>query len=92
MPADSLESGNLGIQESGNLGIQKKTKMKILRMQIRSAQNVGKVQISRKQTTYALLCAISDHFSTGQKLFLLILTLHTSPPRVDSSKGPKLGK
>ena len=45
--ADSLEiweSGNPGIWKSG---VPQKQKMQIIRMQIRSAPNVGKVQSSR---------------------------------------------
>ena len=42
------ESRNLGIQESGNLESKKLPKMKILRMQIRSAKNAGKVLICRR--------------------------------------------
>ena len=44
-----LTTLNLGIQKSGNLGIcnpSEKENIEIHRMQIRSAQNVGKVQIS----------------------------------------------
>ena len=50
-----LRFGDLGIQ---NVGIQKIKKIKVLKNQIRSAQNVGKVWISRKQILPALFGAI----------------------------------
>ena len=40
------------------LGAQKVQKIKILKIQIRSAQNVGKVWISRKKILMALFGAI----------------------------------
>ena len=40
MLADSLESGNLEIQEMGNLESKKVKEINILNMKIRSAQNV----------------------------------------------------
>ena len=48
-------SGNLEIQ---TFGIQKMEKIKILKIQICSAQNVGKVWISRKNIILALFGAI----------------------------------
>ena len=62
-------SGNLGTWKSGNLeiwgpgnpeiwGPKNEKKIKILKIQIRSAQNVGKVWISRKQILLALFRAI----------------------------------
>ena len=50
-----LRFGDLEIQ---NVGIQKIKKIKSLKIQIRSAQNVGKVWISRKQILPALFGAI----------------------------------
>ena len=50
-----LRSGDLEIQK---FGVQKMTKIKILRIQIRSAQNVGKVWISRKKILLTLFGAI----------------------------------
>ena len=55
--------GNPEIWRSGDLEIQKFVvqkmgKMKILKIQIRSAQNVGKVWISRKKILLALFGAI----------------------------------
>ena len=50
-----LRFGDLEIQ---NVGIQKIQKMKSLKNQIRSAQNVGKVWISRKKILPALFGAI----------------------------------
>ena len=64
MPADSLESGNLGIWKSRNLeiwesGIPKKQKgVKITRMLIRSDQNVGKVLIGKEQKKHPALFAV----------------------------------
>ena len=59
---DFLRFGDLEIQ---NFGIQKIKKMKSLKNQIRSAQNVGKVWISRKKILPALFGAISGHFFHG---------------------------
>ena len=55
--------GNPEIWRSGDLeirkfGVQKMEKIKILKIQIRSAQNVGKVWISRKKILPALFGAI----------------------------------
>ena len=50
MPVDSLESGNLGILKSRNLESQKVQNMIIIRTNICSAQNVGKVMIGRQLT------------------------------------------
>ena len=52
-----------GVWKSGNLeiwefGVQKIGKIKILKIKIRSAQNVGKVWISRKQILPVLFGAI----------------------------------
>ena len=61
----NLEIWDLEIWEFGDLGpgnqeiwVQKIKKMKILKIQIRSAQNVGKVWISRKEILPALFGAI----------------------------------
>ena len=56
-------SGGGGVWKSGNLeiqkfGVQKIKKIKILKIQIRSAKNVGKVWISRKKILPALFGAI----------------------------------
>ena len=50
-----LRSGDLEIQK---FGVQKTEKIKILKVQIRSAQNAGKVWISRKKIALALVGAI----------------------------------
>ena len=50
MAADSPESGNLQVQELEVWESRIQKKMKVLRMRIHSAQNVGKVLISRKKT------------------------------------------
>ena len=65
-------SGNLGIWRSGGLeiqkfGFQKIKKIKILKIQIRSAQNVGKVWISRKKASRVPFGAIPGHFSMDRK-------------------------
>ena len=56
------KSGDLEIQK---FGIQKMKKIKILKIQICSAQNVGKVWISRKQILLAPFGAISVIFFHG---------------------------
>ena len=55
-------SGDLEIQK---FGVQKFKNIKFLRIQIRSAQNVGKVWISRKKILLALFGAIQGHFLHG---------------------------
>ena len=57
-----LRFGDLEIQ---NFGIQKIQKIKSLKNQIRSAQNVGKVWIRRKKILPALFGAIPGHFFHG---------------------------
>ena len=57
------EFGDLGIWRPGDLefqkfGVQKIRKIKILKIQIPSAQNVGKVWISRRKILLALVGAI----------------------------------
>ena len=66
---DFGKSGNpdfwdLGIQK---FGVQKMEKIKILKIQICSAQNVGKVWISRKKILLALFGTIWGHFFHGPK-------------------------
>ena len=59
------KSGNLEILE---FGVQKiKNKIRILKIQIRSAQNVGKVWISRKKTSRPYLGPSEAIFSIGRK-------------------------
>ena len=70
------KSGNMGTWKSGNFEIwgpgnpefwnPKKQKKKSIKIQIRSAQNVGKVWISRKKILLALFVAISGHFSPNR--------------------------
>ena len=60
-----LFSGNLGTWKSGNLGSRKIPKIKILKIKIRSVQNVGKVWISRKKNLPAPFGAIPGHFLRG---------------------------
>ena len=68
------KSGNLEIWEFGDPGgwksrnwDPKNEKIKNLKIQIRSAQNVGKVWISRKKIILAPLGATSGHFFHGPK-------------------------
>merc|ERR1711924_327764 len=49
----TLKFGNLGTWKSGNLGSKHIKKIKNLKIQVRAAQNVGKVWISRKQNLLA---------------------------------------
>ena len=51
--------------QARNLGPKKIKKIKILKIQIRSAQNVGKVWISRKKILLAPFGAIWGHFLCG---------------------------
>ena len=53
--------------EIQNFGIQKMKKIKVLKNQIHSAQNVGKVWISRKKILPAPFGAIPCHFLHGPK-------------------------
>ena len=46
------EFGDLGTWKARNLGSNKSKKPKILKIQIRSAQNVGKVRISSKKSSW----------------------------------------
>ena len=66
------ELGNPGIWRSGDLGIQKFgiqiiQIIQILKIQIRSAQNVGKVWISRRKILLALFGPSQAIFSMGRK-------------------------
>ena len=56
----SVGGGGGGVGGGGGwkFGVQKMEKIKILKIQIRSAQNVGKVWISRKKILPALFGAI----------------------------------
>merc|ERR1711965_574040 len=54
-------------REIQKFGIQKMEKIKILKIEIRSAQNVGKAWISRKKILPAPLGAIPGHFLHGPK-------------------------
>ena len=59
-------SGDLEIQK---LGVQKIKKIEILKIQIRSAQNVGMIWISRKKILLALFGAIPGHFFHGPEKY-----------------------
>ena len=68
----NLEIGDLEIWKSGDLeiqkfGIQKIKKIKIIKIQIRSAQNVGKVWISRKKSSRPHLVPFQCIFWVGRK-------------------------
>ena len=52
-------------KNGGRFGTQKIQKSKILKIKIRSAQNVGKVWISQKKIILALFGAIWAHFFHG---------------------------
>ena len=54
--------GNLGTWKSGNLRSQQIPKIKILKIKIRSAQNVGKVWISREKILLAPIWGHLGHF------------------------------
>ena len=58
--SESSSGGGGGVGGGGvwKFGVQKMKKIKILKIQIRSAQNVGKVWISRKNILPALFGAI----------------------------------
>ena len=58
------KSGDLEIQK---VGLRKISQMKILKIQIRSAQNIGKVWISRKNNIPAPFEANSSNFLHGPK-------------------------
>ena len=60
---ENPEIWDLEIQKVGVQKMKKKTKF--LKIQIRSAQNVGKVWISRKKILPALFGAIPGHFFHG---------------------------
>ena len=62
-----LEIWNSEDLEIQKFGIQKNKQIQTLKIQIRSAQNVGKVWISRKQILLALFGAIPGHFFHGPK-------------------------
>ena len=57
--------GGVGGGGVWKFGVQKMEKIKILKIQIRSAQNVGKVWISRKKILPTLFGAIWGHFFHG---------------------------
>ena len=63
--------GNLGIWKSGDLEVQKcgvqKSKKIVLKVQICSAQNVGKVWISRKKSSWPHLGPSEAIFSMDRK-------------------------
>ena len=62
-----LEICNSGDLEIQKVGIQKIGKIEILKIQIRSAQNVGKVWISREKTSWPHLGPSHAIFSMDRK-------------------------
>ena len=64
-----LEIWKSGTRKSGNLGSRKIPKIKNLEIRIRSAQNVGKVWISRKKIILAPFGAISGQFFHGPEKY-----------------------
>ena len=65
-PRPGQISGNLQIWKSGN---SESKKLKILKIRIRSIQNVGKVWISRKKSSWSLLGPFQANFSMGRKKY-----------------------
>merc|ERR1711938_44611 len=63
----SREIQNFGTWKSRNLGSKKMKKIKILKIQICSAQNVGKAWISQKKILPAPFGAIPCNFLHGPK-------------------------
>ena len=61
---DFWKSGDLEIWK---FGLQKIQKIKILKIQIRSAQNVGKVWISRKKSSWPHLVPFQGIFCVGRQ-------------------------
>ena len=59
------KSGNLKIQ---NFGAQKVEEIKILKMQTGSAQNVGKVWISREESSWPYLGYLGSFFAWAGKI------------------------
>ena len=83
------KSGDLEIQK---VGIQKISKMKILKIQIRSAQNVGKVWISWKKTSRCQFGAIPGNcFHGPKKIKKNVLNLPISPWWANGPYSPGLG-
>ena len=67
--------GDLGTWKSRNVESKTSQKIKTLKIQIRSAQNVGKVWISRKKTSRAPFGAIPGNFLHGLNTFQKVLKL-----------------
>ena len=62
-----LEIWKSGTWTSGNLGSQKIQKIRILKIKIRSAQNVGKVWIGRKKSSWPHLGPPGPIFCLGRQ-------------------------
>ena len=63
------EGSSVGGGGVWKFGVQKMKKIKILKIQIRSAQNVGKVWISRKKQLPAPVGVISGNFFHGSEKY-----------------------
>ena len=83
-------SGNLEIWEPGNLGSKKIQNIQILKIQIRSAQNVGTVWISRKKTFPAPFGAIPGIFLRGPEISKKLL-IFLGGPLLLSTLGGAIG-
>ena len=59
--------GNMGTWKSRNLESKKISKMKILKIKIHVAQNVGKVWINRKKSSWPHLGPFQANFSMDRK-------------------------
>ena len=81
------EFGNLG-----NLGSKKIPKIKILKIKIRVAQNVGKVWISRKKQLPAPFGAIPGHFLRGPEKSKKCWNFAYFPWWANGPYSPGLGK
>merc|ERR1712167_488002 len=62
-----LEIWKSGAWKPGNLDSKKIPKIRILKINIRSAQNVGKIWISRKKSSWPHLGLFQAIFSMGRK-------------------------
>ena len=62
------EFGDLGTWKSRNLGSNKSTKIEILKIQIRAAQKVGKVWVSREKSSWPYLGPSEAFFSWTRKI------------------------
>ena len=80
--------------QARNLGPKKIQKIKILKIKIRSAQNVGKVWISRKKSSWPHLGPSGPIFCVGRKnpKNAKILPIFLGGPLLLSTQGGAIGK